>query len=299
MRRALLLDLRLGIALFGDRRLQPVLLLGDGAVALLHVRQHLVQPQRQQFGTHTALFFPQGLVFLGRGGLPFEVPQLLLHLFPEIVEAFKIFARVADAILGLATAFLVFRYARGLFQVDAQVLGTCLDKARDHALFDDRITARTQPGAEEQVGDVAAPAAHAVEVVQRLAVARDLALHRDLAVLRILPARTAVGIVEHQFNGGRADRLATGRAVENNVGHRLAAQVFGRALAHDPAYRVDDIGLAAAIGSDDTDEITGEQDRGRVDKGFEARQLDFFQTHGGQRYRMPRRGYKTPVVAVG
>ena len=75
--------------------------------------------------------------------------------------------------------------------------------------------------------------------------------------MRILPAGTAVGVIEYQLDGRCADRFATGRAIEDNVRHRLAAEVLGRALAHDPAYRIDDIDFAAAIGSDDTDEIVG------------------------------------------
>jgi hypothetical protein len=42
-----------------------------------------------------------------------------------------------------------------LLQVDAQLLRASLDQARDHALFDDRVAAWPQAGAEEDVGDVA------------------------------------------------------------------------------------------------------------------------------------------------
>ena len=43
-----------------------------------------------------------------------------------------------------------------------------LDDARDHVLLDDRVAARAEAGAEEQLRDVLAAAAHAVQEVRRL-----------------------------------------------------------------------------------------------------------------------------------
>ena len=294
MCRALLFDLCFEIALLGDRRLEAVFLLRDHPVALLDLGRHLVQTQYQQLGAHTPLFVAQRLVFLCGRRLPFEVPQLFLHLFAQIVESLKVFTGVGDARFGLAPSLLVFGYPRRFLEVYTQVLGACLDDARDHALFDDRIAARPQAGAEKQIGDVTAATTYAVQVVQRLAVARHLTLYRDLTVLSVLASRAAVRVVEQQFDARGADRFAAARTVEDDIGHRFAAQHLRRTLTHDPAHRVDDVGLAAAIGSNDADEITGEMHGGRVDKGFEARQLDLFQTHGGQRYRMREHPHKRP-----
>ena len=66
------------------------------------------------------------------------------------------FSRVsASAVLGLAAALLVLGDARGLLEEHAQLLGLGLDDARDHALLDDRVGARPEARAEEDVGDVA------------------------------------------------------------------------------------------------------------------------------------------------
>ena len=89
----------------------------------------------------------------------FEVLELLVDFLAQVVQAVEVLAGVADAGLGFLAAFLVLGDAGGFFEVDAQVLGLGLDDLRDHALLDDRVAARAQAGAEEQVGDVAAAAA--------------------------------------------------------------------------------------------------------------------------------------------
>jgi hypothetical protein len=82
----------------------------------------------------------------------------LSDFLAHVVEAVEVLAGVADAGFGFLAALLVLGDAGGLFQVDAQVLGLGLDDLRDHALLDDRVAARAQARAEEQIGDVAAAA---------------------------------------------------------------------------------------------------------------------------------------------
>jgi hypothetical protein len=42
--------------------------------------------------------------------------------------------------------------------------------------------------------------------------------------------------------------------------------LLGRTFAQNPAHRIDDIGFAAAIGTNDRTPIAGEGDRCRIDK---------------------------------
>ena len=189
---ALLFDLRLQIALIRNRRLQPVLLFGNDAITPVDIAEHLIQAQDQEFRTHLALLLAQRLVSLRGGGLALEMPELLLNLLAQIVQAFEVLARVPDPVLGLAPSLLVLGDPGRLFQVDAQVLRTRLNQARDHALLDDGVTARAETGTQKEIGDVASSAAHAVEKIARLTITRDLALDRDLAVLGILPAGAAI-----------------------------------------------------------------------------------------------------------
>src|SRR5690606_30202630 len=65
------------------------------------------------------------------------------------------------------------------------------------------------------------------------------------------------------------------------IRHRLAAQVLRRTLAHHPAHGIDDVGFAATVGADHRRHVAGEVHRGRIDEGFEVRELDAFQSHVG------------------
>ena len=90
----------------------------------------------------------------------------------------------------------------------AQFFRMGLDDLADHPLLDNRVAARAQTGAEEQVGDVAAAATRAIQEIRGLAVAGDLALHRYLGVLAVLTLDRAVAVVEDQLDRGLTYRLA-------------------------------------------------------------------------------------------
>ncbi len=266
-------------ALFGDGGLERGLALADDAVLLAHVGVERAPVEREQLGLEPALLLRQLLVALGGARLALQALELLLHLVAHVVQALEVLLGVMDAALGLAAALLVLGDAGGLLQEHAQLVGLGLDQARDGALLDDGVAAGAEAGAEEQVGDVAAAAAHAVEEVVGGAVAHHLALDRDLGVVGVLAADGAVGVVEHELDGGGAHRLARGGAVEDDVRHGVAAQVLGGSLAQHPAHGVDDVGFAAAVGADDADQVAGELDGGGIHEGLETHQLYFAEPH--------------------
>ncbi len=288
---ALAVDLRLQAALSGQCGLHGRILLLDAPLVSPQLLVQATPAQGQQLGLQAALGLLVFLVFLGGRRLALEMAQLLLDLLAQVIEPLQVLPGMADSGLGLAPALLVLGDPRRFLQKQPQVLGPRLDETRDHALLDDGVAARTQSGAEKQILHVAAPTAHTVQKIARLAVPRHLALHGDLGIAGVLTPGTAIGVVEQQLDGGGAHRLATGGAVEDNVGHRLAAQRLRRHLAHHPAHCVDDVGLAATVGPDDPYQVARKQNNGRVDKGFEARELDLFQAHGPLRY--PQQGHET------
>jgi hypothetical protein len=219
------------------------------------------------------------LVFLRRGGLAFQVQQLLGDLLAQIVKPVQIFAGVADPGLGLAAALLVLGDAGGLLQKEPQILGPRLDEARDHTLFNDGVTAGAQTGTEEEILNVPTPAAGAVEEVVGLAVAADLALDSDLGVLGVFAPGTAIRVIEEEFDGCQTDRLAAGGTVEDDIGHRLAAQHLGGAFTHDPAHGVDDVRFAAAVRPHDPGQVARKEHRRGVHEGFETGKFDLLQPH--------------------
>ena len=280
------LDPALGVALLGHQLLQPGLLARQ---VLAHLRQALVQLAVFERLPLRVAGLPLGLdggVLLGLARLPGQVVELLADLLAQVVEPVQVLAGVADPGLGLLAPLLVLGDAGGLLQVHAQVLGPGVDDLADHALLDDRVAARPQAGAQEQVGDVAAPAAGAVEVVVALAVAADGALDRNLVERGVLAGDGVVGVVEDQLHRRLRHRLARRGAGEDHVGQRVAAQAAGGALAHHPAHGVDDVRLAAAVGADHAGHVGRQVQRGGIDEGLEAGQLDRGQAHAA--VGMPR-----------
>ena len=281
----------------GARRFERVLALADcgflsGAGALL-----FAHPQGQQLRFEETFLLLEFLEFLGIGRLPAQRIQPRLQFATQVIESRQVFARPANPGLGFAAALLVFGNTGGLFQPHPKFLRLGFDHARNHALLDDRITsAIAQAGAEKQIQHIALQALGTVEVVLGAAVARQLALHRDLVVGRVGPLHRCISVVEHQFDGGAAHRLAGPRSVEDHIVHRLRTQLLHARFAEHPAHRVDHIRFAAAVGADDRRQIGRQRQYAGVHKGLETGQFDLRKAHsflkGGPRPGAPRKGFR-------
>ena len=272
-------DLALGFALLGDQLLQPGFLVRQLLAQRLHLRIEPAELQGLPFGVADFPLALQHLVLLGLARLALEVFELLADFLAQVVEAVEVLARMADAGFGFLAALLVLGDAGGFLEIHAQVFRPRLDDLADHPLLDDRIAARSQARAQEQVGDVAPTTARAIEVVVAGRVATDGALDRNLVEGRVLAGDRVVGVVEHQFDRRLRHRLARGRSREDHVGQRIASQPARRAFAHHPADRVDDVGLAATVRPHHAGHVGRQVQRGRIDEGFETGQLDRGQAH--------------------
>jgi hypothetical protein len=266
-------------AQFRDLRLQRRVPLPQQRILSGKVRVQFVELQHQQF----RMEFPLLLLVLtkapGDSCLPLQVADLLLDLLAQVVQPVQVFARVGNPALRFAATFLVLRDACRFFQKGPQVVGLGLDQARNHPLLNDRVAARTESGAEEQLGDVLATALRAVDEIGGRAVPSDLAPEGHLGVARIGSADGAVAVVEYQLDRGRADRLPTAGAIENDVAHGIAAEVLRGDLAHHPADRIDDVGLAAAVRPDYAGEVAGKVHRRGVHERLEANEFDPGKAH--------------------
>jgi hypothetical protein len=237
------------------------------------------QPQRVQFRRGFAFLFLQFAIALGGTGLALQMVELPRQFLAHVVQPFEVLFGVPYPRFRFAAALFVLRNAGRLFEIDAQVFRLRFDELADHALLDDRVAARTEPGAEEDVHDVAATTLRAVEEVGRLRVAGDLAADGDLRVFGVFAADAAVGVVEREFDAGEGGRLPRRRAVEDHVGQRFAAQLPRGAFAHHPTHRVDDVRFTTPVGTDDCAAISGETDRCRIYERLEAGQLDLLESH--------------------
>ena len=252
--------------------LGAVLLAQTHRILLLGEPEHVLRLLQARF---------EVAVLRGDLRLRLELGELRYQLVTDVLDPRQIDAGIGKPGFGLLAPFLVLRDPRRLFEEDAQLLRLRLDHAADHALLDDGVGARAQARAEEQVVDIATTDRNVVDVIRRVTVAAQHPLDRQLGVAAPLSTDPTLAVVEEELHRGTADRRALARAVEDDVLHRLAAQRGRLGLAQDPTHGIDDVRLAAAVGADDADELSGSSDAGRVDERLETGQLDLCEAQFG------------------
>src|SRR5882724_9915071 len=169
----LFLDRSFGRALIGERRLHRKLALAHCAVVYFGAAVEVTQLQCKQFGGQPPLLLLERLVAACGRGLPLQVPDLLFNFVAQILQPLEVFARVGHAALRFLAPLLVTGNPGGFLDERAHVIGLRLDDARDHPLLDDRVAARSESGAQEQIRNVLAAAARRVDEIAGRAVARD------------------------------------------------------------------------------------------------------------------------------
>jgi hypothetical protein len=86
------------------------------------------------------------------------------------------------------------------------------------------------------------------------------------------------GVDEGERDLGHAGGFAVAGAGEDDVFHLEAAEALCGLLTEDPGDGVGDVGFAAAVGADDSDDaFAGKLDFGAVAEGFETEDLNFFE----------------------
>ena len=133
-----------------------------------------------------------------------------------------------------------------------------------------------EPGAAEKILDVAQPHRGAVEQVIALPRAGEAPGHHHFAVG---DGQIAVAVVEVEGDLGDVHRATRGGALEDHVLHLAPAEQPGRLLAQDPAHRVGDVGLAAAVGADDRRDAVLEGQGDAVGERLEPGELQLGQLH--------------------
>ena len=86
-----------------------------------------------------------------------------------------------------------------------------------------------------------------------LALARAVHAPRDSNLVEV-DGEYVVGVVEHERHLGDAHGLARGRSREDDVLHRLAAQLLGALLSEHPQNGVGDVRLTRTVRADDDGE---------------------------------------------
>jgi hypothetical protein len=221
----------------------------------------------------------QRVVTTGDLGLRLQALHLAAQFEADILDAGQVFPRIFQSTVGFLAPLLVAGDAGRFFEKDAQIIRLGLDNPRNHALADDGVCTRPQTGAKKEIGNVLAPDLQIIDEIIRLPLSGQRALDRQFGKLRPLAQRPAEQIVENQLDGSARYRFAAGRPVEDDVHHRFAAQLGSFRLAQHPAHGVHDVGFAAAVRPDDADQLPGQGNGSRIDKGFEAGEFEFGQAH--------------------
>ena len=166
---------------------------------------------------------------------------MIVQFAQNILNAGQIIARVVQAVFSFAATLFVLGYACGFLEKHAQFFGFGFNDARNHTLPDNRIRARPQARAHENILHIAAAHLLVVDVITRTAIAREHTTHRDFGVLSPLTARATLGIVKHQFDRRTRGGFAITRAIKNHIGHGFTAQLGRTRLAKHPARRIHDV----------------------------------------------------------
>ena len=87
------------------------------------------------------------------------------------------------------------------------------------------------------------------------------------------------GVVQYQRHLREAYRRALLRSAEDHILHLAAPQRLAGLLAHDPANRVGDIGLAGAVRTDDGGDVLAECEHRFIGKRFKPLQFEGLQVH--------------------
>ena len=262
--------------------------LAEAVADLVEARLHRV-PAPQQHGAEQMPVL--GLVLAvapRRARLPLERAHRALDLEDHVLESLQVAVGFLELDLGDALARLVLGDAGRFLDQATPFLRLAGEDRLDLPLPDHRVGAQTEPGVHQQVAHLLQRDVLAVDAVLALAGAEDPPADLDPAFDRGGDRR--IGLQE-DVDLGHPQRLATLRAVEDDVLHRFAAEELGALLAHAPGQGFDEVRLAAAVRSHDGGDAGGERGRDRVDEGLEAGDLESVEAQHGwvARYQTVRR----------
>ena len=182
--------------------------------------------------------------------LTLQILQLRLQRLHDIVQAFHVSFRRAQAQFGLVPPGMQASDAGGLFQQGPAVNRFGVDNLANATLADQGR--RMCPGRRirEQQLHITGPHFVAVDPVSGTAVPFNCAGHFQFIRIVEDSGRRAVFVFDYQGDLGQIAAAAVLRTVENHIVHSAAAHAFGRIFPHHPAQGFHQIGFAAAIGPD-------------------------------------------------
>jgi hypothetical protein len=211
------------------------------------------------------------------GAITGRLARLLLQLLPLYVERRKHVVRPPQIRIGALQTQLRLVPPRmqaddaGCFLQQRAPLGRFgRDHLRDLPLRDESGGPGSGGGIGEQQVHVARADFPPVHSIDRALRAFDPATDEQLLLVAVGRWCRARPVVEFDDHLREVASRPLGAPGEDDVFHLAAAHLLSGGLAHHPAQRFDDIGLAAAIRPDDAGEPRLDQQFGLVDERLEA-----------------------------
>ena len=202
--------------------------------------------------------------------LPFQALDLRIELAQDVAHARQIALGGAQAQLGLMPAAVQPRDPGRVFQNAPPLIGLGVDDLADLSLTHQRRRAGAGGGVFKQDPDVTRPHVLAVDAIGRAGLALDAAgdFQRVLAIE--FRGRAAIAVVDEDGDLGHVARRPIVGAIENHVVHGGRAHAFVGGLAHHPAQGLQQVRLAATVGSDDAGEPCRDHDLGWLHERLET-----------------------------
>ena len=224
---------------------------------------------------------------VGGLGLLLERPQLPAQLAQHGAQLVDVLVDGLELLDGALAASTVLEDPGGLLDVLAPVLGTGVEDVVELALTDDRVELTAETRVAEQLLHVERTDLLAVDLVPAEPVLLDGASDTDLAEASGGACGTdpgeleaTVGVVDDDLDACTVAAGASGRAGEDHVGHRRPAHLLHRVRAEHPGQRVDDVGLARTVRSDDDRDAGFDLERRRIRERLEPAHREGGEEHG-------------------
>jgi hypothetical protein len=235
-------------------------LVGQRRLRRLRVLSGLVPAAVEERAFGLAQLFADLAVAGGLPRLPFKLAQLLGELLDHVLDTGEVLFGAVQLQFGLVPALVEARDAGGLLEDAAAVRGLGVDQLRDLALPDECGRMRAGRGVGEQHLDVAGADVPGVRLVGRARVAGDAADDLERVGIVERGRGEAFGVVDEERHFREVPRRPGRGAGEDHVLHPAAAHRGGAVFAHDPAQRLEQVGLATAVRPDDPRQTVGDDE---------------------------------------
>ena len=141
----------------------------------------------------------------------------------------------------------------------------------DPPLLDDAVRRSSGTSADEQIADILEARSVAIDEILRIALLPQSSSDGDLILIEW---QEATAIVEQERRFCELRTCATGRTVEDDVGHLLPAETLRALVTENPLDRIHDVALATAVRSDDAGDAGSEVKDRAVGETLEAKEFE-------------------------